>query len=167
MRAFYIHQWILHSNVVKATTGMDLTTVPWLSTGLLMWCTACGWARVAAGRHYPTDVFVGAIVGYALGSLIEIRLDNVKRYTFKCFAGVIVATQAWFYLLQPILTQLGVRRSFIHVLRFCFFAFYLKALFSAVVLPVYDLLQHPNLDVRLGEFSYFNEGNSYVCRNLW
>lgn len=169
MRAFYLHQWILHSTVVKAFTGVDFTAIPWVSPVVLLWCFACGWARVAAGRHFPSDVIVGALCGFGVGFVVETVLSPVERYAFKTVAGVVVASQAWFYLLQPLLTQAGLRRGLVLLIRFCFFAFYLKALFSAVVLPIYYLVEFPqdSLSIRLGEFSYYADGDLFVCTRWW
>ena len=169
MRAFYLHQWILHSSIVQACIGIKLADIPWVSPVVLLWCVACGWARVAAGRHFPSDVIVGAFCGFSVGFIVETVLSPVERYAFKTVAGVVVASQAWFYLLQPLLTQAGLRRGLVLLLRFCFFAFYLKALFSAVILPIYLMIEFPedSLEIRLGQFSYYADGDIYVCTRWW
>ena len=67
------------SNVVYPLGGIgliaDATDAPDWAKGLVWGSTMSvaaltAYARVAAGRHFPSDVIVGAIVGSAIGHLI-------------------------------------------------------------------------------------------------
>lgn len=40
---------------------------PWIGAGLYAAAAACGFLRVEAGRHYPSDVVAGAGIGTAVG----------------------------------------------------------------------------------------------------
>jgi membrane-associated phospholipid phosphatase len=44
--------------------------VPWLAYG---GATMIGLSRIALGRHFPSDVLVGAVLGHSIGSLVVAR----------------------------------------------------------------------------------------------
>ena len=67
---------------VFAELYRDKTWVPWLSYGL---ATLIGGSRLARGRHFPSDMVVGAVLGASIGRGVVARSGrelHVARGTF-------------------------------------------------------------------------------------
>ncbi|MGC8865698.1 MAG: phosphatase PAP2 family protein [Bacteroidales bacterium] len=54
---------------------------PWLNAGL--WATAAltGWSRINDGKHWPSDVFAGAVLGYYMGRWVgrQWKMDRAGK----------------------------------------------------------------------------------------
>lgn len=162
LRSFYAATWF--SKSVHA--GMVLNLPSSLQSLLLCWAALVGFSRVAKGRHYPSDVFVGALVGMALGHLVEVELSDSDRTLFKTFSGISVAVQVWFLLLGPILGDTVVEVSKSQPLAktirslacIAFFGFYTSALYSL-------FLWYSVSDCSVGRFSHRFVDNEWQCDN--
>jgi undecaprenyl-diphosphatase len=49
--------------------------------GLVVWplAGAVGWSRAATGRHFPSDVVAGAVLGAATGIAVHLAADRARR----------------------------------------------------------------------------------------
>lgn len=56
-----------------ATTLADALDEPWVSVGLYAVATGTAWSRIYDGRHWPSDVLLGAAVGTASARLMNGR----------------------------------------------------------------------------------------------
>ncbi len=57
------------SSAFAIATSLSMAYPKWyIITGSFAWATAVGYSRMDLGVHYPSDIFVGAIVGTALHS---------------------------------------------------------------------------------------------------
>ncbi len=54
----------------------DHRWVPWVAYGT---ATLVSTSRVALGRHFPTDVFVGALIGNSFGRMVLSRDQPTRR----------------------------------------------------------------------------------------
>jgi len=56
---------------------------PYVWTGSILLASSVGYLRVAAGKHYPTDVLLGALVGSLIGSIIpKIHESNTTSIAY-------------------------------------------------------------------------------------
>ena len=60
----------------------------WVWVGSLTAASAVGYLRYSAGRHFPTDVFAGALLGSAIGYLIPKLHETDLAYTAPSPGGV-------------------------------------------------------------------------------
>ena len=65
---------------VFAHVYADQKWVPWVAYGS---AAAVAWSRVALGRHFPSDVVVGAILGNSMGRMALTRDGRVGRLSPK------------------------------------------------------------------------------------
>ena len=52
-----------------------------------------GWSRIAKGRHYPIDVFVGSFIGICLGFVVEELFSDAHRAIIKTISGIFIGIQ--------------------------------------------------------------------------
>jgi hypothetical protein len=69
------HSSSAFSSSTLANRNLNSITMPEemrmpLQIGNMLLATGVGWARVEAGKHYPSDVLVGAALGHFLGAFI-------------------------------------------------------------------------------------------------
>jgi undecaprenyl-diphosphatase len=68
-----------HTLVGVALVGPMLWRAPKLGIWLMLWALLIGFARVAAGVHYPTDIVGTAILALALDGLVWIATQPARR----------------------------------------------------------------------------------------
>ncbi len=68
-----------HTLVGVALVGPMLWRSPKLGIWLLVWALLVGFARVAAGVHYPTDILGSAILALALAAVVWVATRPVRR----------------------------------------------------------------------------------------
>src|SRR5712692_3278125 len=68
-----------HTLVGVALVGPMLWRSPTLGSWLLVWALLVGFARVAAGVHYPTDILGSAILALALAAVVWVATRPVRR----------------------------------------------------------------------------------------
>ena len=68
-----------HTLVGVALVGPMLWQAPKLGIWLFVWALIVGFARVAAGIHYPTDILGSAILALALDALVWVSTRPVRR----------------------------------------------------------------------------------------
>ena len=61
--------------IADNSDNLTVKTIAW--TGAILWPAATGYFRYRAGRHFPTDVITGYVVGAAVGYLIP-HLHKVR-----------------------------------------------------------------------------------------
>lgn len=56
---------------------------PWLTAGLLTTAALTGWSRINDGKHWPSDVFAGAVIGYYMGRWVgrQWKTDRASKPT--------------------------------------------------------------------------------------
>jgi len=60
---------------------------------LLAYATASGLAQIYVGNHYPSDVLAGALLGYAVSTLVWNHRRGVLRFISR--AGVVKSADGW------------------------------------------------------------------------
>lgn len=68
-----------HTLVGVALVGPMLWRAPRLGTWLFAWALLVGFARVAAGVHYATDIVGSAILALALDGLVWVATGPIRR----------------------------------------------------------------------------------------
>ncbi len=151
MRAFYLPFLFSTSPFLKAlgiSAGGARYAFPW--------ACSVGWSRVAKGRHYPIDCFVGGMVGVAIGYAMEILAPIQIAAVMKTMGGVFVTYFYGFTFLMPALAGKGEENKASRMaVGFVYYGFY-TALFLAT-LP-------------WGGFDQFGKqtlGENGACTNLW
>jgi undecaprenyl-diphosphatase len=69
-----------HTLVGVALIGPMLWQAPKLGIGLLIWALIVGFARVAAGVHYPTDIVGSALLALALDGVVWVVSQPVRSW---------------------------------------------------------------------------------------
>jgi membrane-associated phospholipid phosphatase len=81
LRGFYWMFWLTRNRFVRLFIHLPRARY------FLPWAIGVGWSRVAKGKHWPIDVFAGAIVGSVLGYIVEDYLGVHARGVLKTVAG--------------------------------------------------------------------------------
>ena len=84
LRAFYWMFWLTRGRFVRLVVRLPRARY------FLPWALGVGWSRVAKGKHWPVDVFVGAILGSLLGYLVEDVFSSSLRAIIKTIAGILL-----------------------------------------------------------------------------
>src|SRR5712691_9531052 len=69
-----------HALVGVALVGPMLWQAPKLGIWLLVWALLVGFARVAAGVHYPTDILASVVLALALDGVIWVATRPVRGW---------------------------------------------------------------------------------------
>lgn len=81
LRAFYWMFWLTRGRFVRLIVHFPRARY------FIPWAIGVGWSRVAKGKHWPIDVFVGAIVGSLLGYFVEDYCSPSTRAVIKTIGG--------------------------------------------------------------------------------
>ncbi|GMH63092.1 hypothetical protein TrLO_g13770 [Triparma laevis f. longispina] len=87
LRAFYWPFWLSRSKFVKLLA--PIVAFP-RARYCVPWACGVGWSRIAKGRHFPGDVLVGALIGSALGYVVEDWMTGLGRSLTKTVGGIFV-----------------------------------------------------------------------------
>ncbi|GMH87597.1 hypothetical protein TrST_g5984 [Triparma strigata] len=87
LRAFYWPFWLSRSKFVRLLA--PIITFP-RARYCVPWACGVGWSRVAKGRHFPGDVAVGALIGSALGYVVEDWMTGLGRSLAKTVGGIFI-----------------------------------------------------------------------------
>lgn len=95
----------------------------------LAWAASVAAARVAKGRHYPSDAAVGYLLGIAVGGCMEgARLTQLQRGVVKVGGGVVVTGSWGAFFLTPLLSRAtGVPAAVLYPLYLMFYVAMLVA----------------------------------------
>ena len=95
----------------------------------LAWAASVTAARVAKGRHYPSDAAVGYLLGIAVGGCMEgARLTQLQRGVVKVGGGVVVTGSWGAFFLTPLLSRAtGVPAAVLYPLYLMFYVAMLVA----------------------------------------
>lgn len=69
---------------------------PWLAAGLLTTAALTGWSRINDGKHWPSDVFAGAVIGYYMGRWVgrQWKTNRANKTTSAIWLQPMLAPQA-------------------------------------------------------------------------
>jgi undecaprenyl-diphosphatase len=71
-----------HFAIAALMIGMLQRRPRWTVPALLLWAATIAYSRVYLGVHYPADVVVGGLYGFAVGSLFFILFRSIhQRFT--------------------------------------------------------------------------------------
>lgn len=133
LRAAYLAFWLTHARHARLLLGaLKLPEGALQLVPMLGWALLVSLARVAKGKHYPSDTLLGGAIGAVLGLALEAStlggLSEAARGVVKTVCGVVI-TAAWgLYYFVPLLgPRLGMTLT-----RLLFFLFYIAMLLASV-----------------------------------
>lgn len=96
IRAVVLAFWLAYGKnaaLICATLGVPAPPI----AATLVWALLVGVSRVLKGRHFPTDVLAGLVIGLGVGFVLEgpqVALTNYWRGVPKVFGGICICG-AW------------------------------------------------------------------------
>lgn len=154
VRAFYCMFYLSRSRFVRLLSPLIVFQK---ARRLIPWAIAVGVSRVAKGRHFPSDVIAGSVVGSLVGWLVEDQMNGGWRTVTKTIAGAY--TVFWFgmYVVVPVFAGRKPHMAAVVITTLLYAAFAISLFITSL----------PKSTAEAGAQTIVDQEGQEVCKMFW